>query len=43
MNDAFACFIEIAKTCAPYSLAWAFGVKAYRFVVGAFTGKDVTP
>lgn len=41
MNEAFVCFIEIVKVTAPYSLAWAFGIKAYRFVVAAFTGKDV--
>lgn len=40
MNEAFLCFIEIVKITAPYSLAWAFGIKAYRFVVDAFTGRD---
>lgn len=42
MNEAFSSFIEIVRSTAPYSLAWALGVRAYRFVVGAFTGKDVS-
>lgn len=33
-------FIELVKMCAPYSIAWALGIKAYRFVVSAFTGRD---
>lgn len=40
MSEAFNSFIEIVKACAPYSLAWALGVRAYRFVVDCFTGKD---
>lgn len=40
MNEAMLSFIEIVKQCAPYSLAWALGIKAYRFIVNAMTGKD---
>lgn len=42
MVDAFGSFIELVKAVAPYSLAWALGIRAYNFVVGAITGKDVT-
>ena len=42
MNEAFASFIVIVEEVAPYSLAWALGVRAFRFIVGAMTGKDVT-
>lgn len=42
MNEAFTSFIVIAQETAPYALAWALGVRAFRFVVGAMTGKDVT-
>ena len=40
MEEAFTSFLEIVKICAPYSLAWSLGIKAYRFVVNAFTGRD---
>lgn len=43
MNEAFTTFIEIISTTAPYSLAWALGIRAYRFLVNAFTGRDVQP
>lgn len=42
MNEAMLSFIEIVKAVAPYSLAWALGIKAYKFIVGCFTGKDVS-
>lgn len=42
MNEAFSSFIAIVNETAPYSIAWALGVRAYRFVVGAITGKDVS-
>ena len=42
MNEAFLSFINIVEEVAPYALAWALGVRAFRFVVGALTGKDVT-
>lgn len=42
MNEAFSSFIVIVDETAPYALAWALGVRAFRFVVGALTGKDVT-
>lgn len=42
MNEAFSSFIVIVEEVAPYALAWALGVRAFRFVVGAMTGKDVT-
>lgn len=35
-------FIDIVKAVAPYSLAWALGIRAYNFIVGAFTGKDAS-
>lgn len=40
MNEAMLSFIELVKECAPYSLAWVMGIKAYRFVVNALTGRD---
>lgn len=43
MNEAFASFIAIVEAVAPFSIAWALGIRAFRFVVGALTGKDVTP
>lgn len=42
MNEAFSSFITIVNEVSPYSLAWALGVRAYRFIVGAMTGKDVS-
>ena len=42
MNEAFLSFINIVEEVSPYSLAWALGVRAFRFVVGALTGKDVS-
>lgn len=42
MNDAMASFIEIVKYVSPYSIAWGLGIKAYKFVVGALLGKDVS-
>lgn len=42
MNDAFSSFISIVNEVAPYSIAWALGVRAYRFIIGAMTGKDVS-
>lgn len=42
MNDAMTSFLELVRYAAPYSLAWALGVKAYKFIVGAMTGKDVS-
>ena len=42
MNDAFSSFISIVNEVAPYIIAWALGVRAYRFIIGAMTGKDVS-
>ena len=42
MNDAFSSFISLVNAVAPYSIAWALGVRAFRFIIGAMTGKDVT-
>lgn len=42
MIDAFSSFLELVKAVAPYSLAWALGIRAFNFVVGALTGKDVS-
>lgn len=40
MNEAFSSFISIVNSVAPYSIAWALGIRAYRFIVDAMTGKD---
>ncbi len=40
MNEAMLCVFEIIKNVLPYDLAWRFGIKAYRYVVDAFTGRD---
>lgn len=40
MNDAISAIVEVFKATIPYSLAWAFGMKAYRFMVKCFTGED---
>lgn len=40
MNEAMLSFLEIVKEVGPYSIAWTMGIKAYRFIVNAFTGKD---
>ena len=42
MNEAFSSFINIVGEVSPYALAWSLGVRAFRFIVGALTGKDVT-
>lgn len=42
MNDAFSSFISLVNAVAPYSIAWALGVRAFRFIIGAMTGKDVS-
>lgn len=40
MSDAFSAILEVFKATIPYSLAWAFGIKAYRFIVKCFSGED---
>lgn len=40
MNEAMLSFLEIVKEITPWVLSWGFGIKAYRYVVGAFLGKD---
>lgn len=42
MESAFNTFFELVKGCAPYSILWGLGILAYRSVVNAITGKDVT-
>ena len=42
MNEAFLSFINIVQEISPYALAWALGVRAFRFVVGALTGQEVS-
>ena len=42
LSEAFSSFLAIVEVTAPYSIAWALGIKAYKFVVGAMTGKDVS-
>lgn len=41
MSEAFSTFLSLVEAVAPYSLAWALGIRAYKFVIGALTGKDV--
>lgn len=40
MQEAMLSFLELVKFCAPYSIAWGLGIKAYRFVTNAMLGKD---
>lgn len=40
MNEAMQSFITLIEFTAPFSLAWVFGIKAYRFIVNALSGKD---
>lgn len=41
MQDAMSSFLVICGDVAPYAIFWALGMRAFRFVVGAITGKDV--
>lgn len=41
MSEAMLSFLEIVKSVAPYSLSWGLGIKAYKFLVGCYLGKDV--
>lgn len=40
MNEAMTSFLEIVKVCAPFSLFWGLGIKAYKYVTGAILGRD---
>lgn len=40
MNEAMLSFLSLVQETAPYTIAWVFGIKAFRFVVDALTGKD---
>lgn len=40
MNEAMLSFLAIIALVAPFDLAWTFGIKAYRFIVDAFTGRN---
>lgn len=40
MNEAMLSFLSLIEAIIPFSLAWGLGIKAYRFVIGAFLGKD---
>lgn len=40
MNEYAEAFLELVKYAAGPSLMWAFGMKAFRFIVDALTGKD---
>lgn len=40
MNDAMTTFLQIVYHTAPYSISWALGIKAYRFIVDAMTGRN---
>ena len=42
MNDAFSSFLVIVNGVAPYAIAWSLGIRAFNFIVGAMTGKDVS-
>ena len=41
MSEYAEAFLELVKVATGPALCWAFGTKAFRFVIGAFTGKDV--
>lgn len=40
MNEAMTSFLVLVGESAPYTIAWVFGIKAYRFIVNALSGKD---
>lgn len=40
MNEAMTSFLALVTECAPYTIAWVFGIKAFRFVINALSGKD---
>lgn len=42
MNEYAEAFLELVKYAAGPSLMWAFGMKAFKFIVGALTGRDVS-
>ena len=41
MPEAMESFMVIVRDVAPYSIFWALGMRAFRFVIGVITGKDV--
>lgn len=38
MDYVMLAMLEIFKSMAKYSIAWALGIRAYRYVVNAITG-----
>lgn len=40
MNEYAIAFLELVKYAAAPALAWAFGTKAFKFIVDALTGRD---
>jgi len=40
MTEYAEAFLELVKYCAGPALIWAFGIKAFRFIIGAITGTD---
>ena len=42
MNEAMVSFLALVTESAPYTIAWVFGIKAYRFIVNALSGKDAS-
>lgn len=40
MNEAMLAFLELVKASGIYALSWSLGIKAYRFIVDAMTGRD---
>lgn len=42
MNEAMLSFVEIVQYVTPYCVSWGLGIKAFKFVVGCFLGKDVS-
>ena len=40
MTEPMLCFLEIVKEVTPWAIAWGLGIKAYRYVLNAFLGKD---
>lgn len=42
MNEAMTSFISLVTFVTPYAVAWSLGTRAFNFIVGALTGKDVS-
>lgn len=42
MTEAFSSFLSIVTFVTPYAVAWSLGTRAFNFIVGALTGKNVS-